>query len=412
MPFIAREDGERFVIPSYRDVLTVKQKSQFKKEILLLSQSYGEYITLQKKGPLQYEVAFSSDTGHLLGESIWGYFKRPNDLIYCEAIPNTTEAILVIVKAGSVYLDGSFPLDTIPEELVIFLTQQNNFDIYIYGDVPISQADEPGKFSFEPSQVKSFTALETPIFPTLPLFAAYQLQLVDPVLKNYGIGVFPTRQVVSGVVALTVLWIAYDFLTTPTQEVAPLQLQTNQYANYQSLLMTENPTQQIAAALAVLVQLNTVPGWNVKKLDFVNATLNVQMLSQGGRATDLLNYASANQFQVNMTRMGIFLNQEITLPARNKPTQIYSLQEVVAMVIDRLALIYPGNNLQIADFTKSGSFMTTELTIRLNGMVPATIHLIGEQLRDLPVNLERMSVTQDGSDNQFSGTIILQALGN
>src|SRR5262245_20600863 len=107
MPYIAREDGERFVLPFYRNFLIFNQKSQLKKEILLLSQSYGEYITLQKKNATQYEVAFSPDTGYLLGESIWHNFKKPLDLIYCEAIPNTTEAILVIVKSGSVYLDGS-----------------------------------------------------------------------------------------------------------------------------------------------------------------------------------------------------------------------------------------------------------------------------------------------------------------
>src|SRR5262245_59869678 len=187
MPYITREDGERFVIPSYRDVLTVKQKNQLKKEIVLLSQSYGEYITLQKKSPTQYEVAFSPDTGYLLGESIWQHFKKPNDLIYCEAVANTTEAILVIVKSGSVYLDGSFPVDSIPEELIIFLTQENNFEIYTYGDVPISAEAEAGKFSFEPNSVKSFTRLDKPVFPTLPLYKVYQLQLVDPVLRSQGI---------------------------------------------------------------------------------------------------------------------------------------------------------------------------------------------------------------------------------
>jgi hypothetical protein len=147
MSYITREDGERFVIPSYRDVLKAKQKTQLKKEILALSKSHGEYITMQKKGPNQYELAFSSDTGYLLGESIWQHFNRPVDMIYCEAIPNSTDAILVIVKSSAVYLDGSFPLDSIPEELIIFLTQQNNFEIYIYGDVPISQTHEIGKFS-------------------------------------------------------------------------------------------------------------------------------------------------------------------------------------------------------------------------------------------------------------------------
>ena len=136
------------------------------------------------------------------------------------------------------------------------------------------------------------------------------------------------------------------------------------------------------------------------------------MLSQGGLATDLMNYAAANQYQLNMTRMGIFLNQAVNLPRRAKPQKIYRLDEVVAAIIDRLGVVYPGNNLQIADFSKSGSFMTTELTIRLTNMIPSGINVIGDQFNDLPVNLERLSVTQDGSGNQFSGTLTLQVLGN
>src|SRR6185436_11059386 len=118
----------------------------------------------------------SQESGYLLGESIWHYFKRPFDLIYCEAIPGTTEAILVIVKAGSVYLDGSFPVDSIPEELLVFRTQQNNFYIYIQGNVPISERPSPEKFSLDPSSVRSFKVLDTPVFPTLPLVKTFQLQ--------------------------------------------------------------------------------------------------------------------------------------------------------------------------------------------------------------------------------------------
>src|SRR3990167_1150336 len=102
MAYITREDGERFVIPSYRDVLSAKKPSLLKKEVLLLSSNYGEYVALQRKNIQQYEAAFSPDPGYLLGETVWHYFKRPIDLIYCEAIPNTNHAILVIVKGGSV----------------------------------------------------------------------------------------------------------------------------------------------------------------------------------------------------------------------------------------------------------------------------------------------------------------------
>jgi len=66
MPYIAREDGERFVIPSYRDVLSAKRANLLKKEILLLSENYGSFIALQRKNTQQYEVAFSPDTGLFL----------------------------------------------------------------------------------------------------------------------------------------------------------------------------------------------------------------------------------------------------------------------------------------------------------------------------------------------------------
>jgi hypothetical protein len=121
-----------------------------KKELRLLTASYGEYVALQKKSAATYEVALSPDPGYLLGECVWDYFKRPFDMIYCEAIPNTTEAILVIVKSGSVYLDGSFQIDSIPEELLIFKSQtNNNFSVFIHGNVPISQTEEEGKIAFD-----------------------------------------------------------------------------------------------------------------------------------------------------------------------------------------------------------------------------------------------------------------------
>src|SRR6185312_9913043 len=166
--------------------------------------------------------------------------------IYCEAIPNTTEAILVIVKSGSVYLDGSFPLDSIPEELIIFLTQQNNFEIYTFGDVPITQEPEAGKFSFEASSVKSFTILDKPVFPTLPLLKMYQLQLVDPVLKSQGIGVFPVKQLVTLAVVVGAIWGAYTLFTAKKAEVvAPVQ-QVNPYQAYNDLLKSAAPDEEIS----------------------------------------------------------------------------------------------------------------------------------------------------------------------
>ena len=291
MSYITREDGEHFVIPSYRDVLSAKQKTQLKKDILTLSQSYGDYITLQKKNATQYEVAFSPDTGYLLGESIWHQFKRPMDMIYCESVPNTFEAILVIVKAGSVYLDGRFPMDSIPEE---FLTQQNSFEIYIYGDVPISEHPEEGKFNFEPSSVQSFNILSEPVFPTLPLLKMYQLQLVDQVLKAQGIGVLPITQIAILLAILGAGWFGWSYFTKPVVAPVAEAPKVNPYQRYLDQLASPAPDAELGGLLNNTKKLLTMPGWTPVNLDYLHGMLQVKVQSAGGSVEALNNWCLLN----------------------------------------------------------------------------------------------------------------------
>lgn len=410
MPYIAREDGEHFVIPSYRDVLTAKSKSQLKKDILLLSQSYGEYITLQKKSASQYEIAFSPDTGYLLGESIWHFFKRPADLIYCEAIPGTSEALLVIVKTGSVYLDGSFPLDSIPEELVIFLTQQNNFEIYTYGDVPISELPEEGKFSFEANSVKSFAQLDAPVFPTLPLVKAYQLQLVNQVLKSYGIGIFPLRKLVGSLAIIFIIWFAYHYLTR--QKVVPVVMPSvNPYQGYNNALTSPAPNEELKSILQLIAKLYTIPGWHPTSVTFAPSTLTASVISRGGTLQDLFQWAQINHIKPDVTPNGINLVMQLTIPNRPLPTRIYPLRDAVASFVDNVARIYPGNHLKIGEILIKGSYVDMTFTLSIDDEVsPIVISLIADQLRDLPFVLQKLDFkTINGN---LTGSITFEALGS
>lgn len=411
MPYITREDGEHFVIPSYRDVLAAKQKTTLKKEILLLSQSYGDYITLQRKSPAQYEIAFSPDPGYLLGESVWNYFKSPLEMIYCEAIPNTTEAILVIVKGGSVYLDGSFPIESISEELVIFLTQQNNFEIYIYGDVPISKTAEPGKFSFEESSVKSFKVLDEPVFPTLPLLKIYQLQLVDVVLKEHGIGVFPIRQVVIGVLVLVLLWFGYSYLTKPAKvSVKAKPPPVNPYLGYNELLITPAPDEEILQVLNTVNTLLTMPGWLPENINYLKGTLTTTARSSGSKIQDLFYWAKQNNVKVNIEPQGVFLTIKVPVNNRPVPTKIYPLDEVVANIVDNLSTIYPGNHVTLGQFQKKGDYTQVTMTINFSNISPLVLTLIAKQLKDLPLTLQ--NITLSVNNGNLTGSIIMDALGS
>lgn len=409
MPFITREDGERFVIPSYRDVIATKQKSQLKKEILLLSQSYGDYITLQRKAMGQYEVAFSTESGYLLGESIWHYFKRPQDMIYCESVPNSTEAILVIVKNGSVYLDGSFPTESIPEELIVFLTQQNHFEIYTYGDVPISQTPTEGKFAFDESSVKSFNVLSEPIFPTLPLLKIYQLQLVDQVLKQHGIGVFPIKQVAIVIVVIGAFWMFYNYISSTNKVVPQIIAPTNPYQDYITALSSPPPDEEMNQFINALTSIYAIPGWEMKSVEYSAGNLMVAVRSTGGKTSELMDWAEQHSAKVDIKSDGFYLVLHIVTPPRTAPRTIYPLNQIVAAVIDRLSDSYPGNHYNLAEINSKGVYSTTKLTINVSNLSPMVLTLIGQQFKDLPFVIKQISLT--AKDGSFDGSIILEGLG-
>ncbi len=410
MPVITREDGERFIVPTYRDVLSAKKPGLLKREILLLSTNYGEYITLQKKTASQYEVAFSPEPGDLLGETVWSYFKRPRDLVYCEEIPDTNEAILVIVKSGSVYLDGVFPKESIPDELIVFQTQQNNFEIYLYGDVPITQTEEIGKFTFEASSVKSFTILDKPVFPTMPLVKQFQLQLVDVTLKGQGIGNFPTKQVFSLLLLIGLVWLAWLFLSTRKELPSAIINVVNPYQNYLVQLSSPDPSIELYRLSNSIILLYTIPGWEPVAINYSGGMVRASVKSLGMRSNTLFDWAAKNKAKVELMPDGFYLTLNNYLANRPEPTSIYEQKYVIANLIDRLSYILPGNTLSMGASINRGKYTETQLTVKFTDITPTTLNLIGQQLRRLPLVLSNVSVTLNNSS--LSGTIVLTALGS
>lgn len=410
MPYITRDDGERFVIPSYRDVISAKKQSLLKREVLLLSSNYGDYITLHRKNIDQYEVAFSPDIGYLLGETVWHYFKRPLDLVYCEAIPNTSEAILVVVKSGSVYLDGSFSLDAIADELLIFRTQQNNFDIYIYGDVPISQAPESGKFTFDTSSVRSFQQLQEPAFPLLPKVKNFHLQPVNSVLKSQHIGILPIKQMATILIIAIAIWGGWEWLSLYKKEL-PTAFQTyvNPYQVYLDSLTSPSPDKEIQSISNKIQLFYSMPGWTVKSIEYSKGQYRVAVKSDGTKSSLLFDWAKQNGMTVEVATDGFYITATDTFLSRPVPQTINKLSEVIAHLVDRLATILPGNRLQLTPIQDRRSYQETNVTITFNGLTPDTLALLGLQLKNLPLVLNKVSVTM--TDGGLSGSIILQALG-
>ncbi len=412
MPYITREDGERFIIPSYRDVLSAKKPALLKKEVMLLSTNYGEYITLQRKNVDQYEAAFSPDPGYLLGETVWHYFKRPKDLIYCEAIPNTTEAILVIVKGGSVYLDGSFPIDSIPDELIIFRTQQNSFEINIYGDIPLSATPEEGKFSLDASSVKSFNRLAEPIFPTLPTIKSFQLRLVDAVLKSQGIGVFPVKKWIAALVVMGLIWMGISYLSSTKTTELPQSLVgvINPFQGYLNAMASPAPTAEIESMTAQIQRLYTIPGWFPVSVDYSSSLMKASVKSLGTKLSVLFKWADINGAKVQIASDGVYVTMPISVTNRSEATVISPVQQILAELVDRVSTVMPGNHIMMGPVVDRGRYVETQFTVNFQDLTLETLNLLAEQFKGLPLVLLKTTFTiQNGS---LSGTIVLNALGS
>lgn len=412
MAYIQREGGDRFVIPSYRDVIS-KRKPLLKNDILQLSAKYGEFMALQRRGLAQFEVAFSHDAGYLLGECVWHYFKRPADLIYCEAIPDTTEAYFVIVKNGVVYLDGVFPVEALAEELIVFTTQKSNFEIYIYGSVPISQEPEEGKFSLGPALVKAFTILDSPLFENLPTVKAYQLQLADVVLRQHGIGVFPVKYVAAVAVVLGLGWMGYSYLTMHKKQmpmIVAAPLPENPYLAFNKVLSTPAPDDELKIIMANIRRLYTMPGWLPTAIQYSEGKMIVNVQSRDVSTGMLFNWAEGNNVTVKVSPAGYSLLISINgLSRRPVPKKIYTLDRVISSLVDHLLLVMPGNTLRVGAFKSKKSYSESELTITLNEVSPETVMIIAEQLKGLPLVLTNAALTMN---HGITGTINLQALGN
>lgn len=410
MPYINRSDGERFIIPAYRDVLAGRKPPILKREVLLLAENYGNYIYLQKKGTSQYEVAFSPEPGTLLGETVWYYFKKPRDLIYCEKIPNTTEAILVIVKSGSVYLDGSFSVDSIPDELVVFQTQENNFEIYLFGDVPISEFPEEGKFAFESSSVKSITYLDKPVFPLLPVLKNFQLQPVDLVLQSQGIGVFPVKKVVLGILFVILIWLGWMIVMSNKEKLPqPIMASVNPYQNLIQQLTSPDPAFEVQKISNLIIEFFSIPGWDPINFNYSGGRINVKVISRGMRTNVLMNWAKNNNATVTISSNGYSVSKAVLLGTRIPPMSIYELKEVIGNLIDKMSYVLPGSATRVDSITPKNKFSEADLTITFTEITPTTLALIGEQLRKLPLVLS--SVNINVSNNNLSGNIQLKALG-
>lgn len=430
MAIITREDGTDFSVYTYRELLTTKNVGLLKREVEMLSTDNGGYALFFTQDTGDIEAIFSHDPGYLLGECIWQHFHEPTDLIYCEQIPDRQNCLLVVIRNSVVFLDSEIPLDILVDELNTLTLGNSQYQIFLYGDLPITEEeDEEGFYAFDKSNIEKLTWLDEGVFPTLAVTEDYQLLPVEEAFAELGL----TRSVFIkyGIGAATLVAAIYIgwmiFKPAPPPPPKPIRMPVVRkkpppkkieipYEAYQQALKSASPAAQVEYMLSQYILASTIPGWTAQSLTYIAGQNNDDILVQVIQSTDtpgslemLLIWGKNNRIDINYTTSSAVFTIPMELIERTPPNKIYHLDLMTAKIIDRLKKVIENLNVSIEPEPGQKSFKKTLLTINFSSLSPGQILLLATQLQYLPIVLKETTFTI--SNGLISGRIVVRILG-
>ncbi len=419
MATITRDDGTLFAIYTYRELITAKKGSLLKNELMLLARDNGEYARFYDKPGGDFEAVFGHETGYLLGENIWHYFNQPDNLIYCEQMADREHALLVVVRDGNVFIDAHLPLANLLDEFLGLIAGNNQFDIYIYGDlIPLAEQAQEDKFAFDPQLVKTFNVLEAPIFDTLPLEDSFQLITLSKAIaelhlqENTGL-----KWGISLIVLLGLAFGIYKTMQRPEplseapKEVVKKEAPVDPYLGYRAALSAANPADVIRAAWASVQQALSIPGWTPTRLALSASQTSgtITLNNAGGDTGTLIAWARQQQLSVDISGARPVLTVRYPLTSRGNPKQIYQLQDTASLLYDDLTRLLPSGSVSLGKTNNAGVYASMPITITINGAGGPGLELLAEAIQLFPVQLNSLSWNID--KGVVSGTMKLTVYG-
>ena len=408
MPVLRREDdGTQFALQPYRELLSLPNSNLLRKELFFLSENYGIYAHISQQLDGRYETVFSHDPGYLLGEIIWQHFGQIENLIYCEALSERDQLLIVVVRDGLVVLDAKLDRTQFVEELTTLIVSNIIFTIYISGDVPLSvDSSAQDKFIFPPELVQTFTVLPNSVFNSLIPNPAYQLLPIEQAVAALNLG-RKERLFLLAMLAVIAIGLSAWWYTHKVEEAPPA---VTLLAQYQAALQTPAPDQQLQALAEKITLLYNIPGWLATHIEFSGGVAKVQLHSLGGSVANLLAFANTQQLNISITQGGTYLNLSVPAAIRFNQTTPNKTESILAKIVDRMMHIIPTKSVQIVAVNNFGIYKETQLMININHIAPDVLLLISQQLSELPINL--VKGTFDLNNGLLSGTILLTVLGN
>ncbi len=419
MPVLTRADGKQFAVYTYRETLSSKSTAILRREAMMLARENGQYARFFAIETGEVEAIFSRDPGYLLAETVWQHFGNPVDMVYCETLAGTDNALLVVIRGGNVYLDAELPVINLADELISLAVGDNRYEIYVHGDVPLAAVATDEKFAFEPIMVESFTELADPVFPTLELDESFKLLPIDDALAELRL---PSTGIAKNLVIFIFIsiigYIGWKILM-PAKVVAPIVQQPieaqvvtpqNPYAAYQAQLESPAPAAILLDIVNDIELLMTIPGWSSTSMTWADQKMTFTLQQNGGDAGLLLAWVKNHQVNFLVNGGHAELAFAMMTPNRATPTTIYNLRETVAQLYDDLSRIFPEHNsVAVGAMETKDNYKQVTLNITFSDVTLSVFTLLARELQNFPVILTNCTLTIDSGI--LSGTMQLEVLG-
>ncbi|MAZ38673.1 MAG: hypothetical protein CMF49_01000 [Legionellales bacterium] len=419
MPQILRHDGVPFVVYTYRELVTAKKYNLLKRELEMLAREHGANARFYIYPDGDLEAIFSQEEGYLLGENIWQHFGNPANLIYCEALADGENALLVVVKQGSIYLDSQLPLINLLDEFFNLIGDENQYDIYVYGDVPLAETATEEKFAFDAGLVNSFNVLESSAYLTLETDETLKLLPIDKAIDE-----LPRQKSNLFKIAVVLIFLfaigygIWSTLQTKTQISTGITTQPNQtrqvtqnpYAGYIKALQTPAPSEQLRTILARIKTLLTIPGWTPVQMNLKGQSAIFDLQGVGGNTALLMGWVKEKKADLEIKNSKASIIYTLNIPSRTRPTNIYNLRDTVSMLYDALAEIFPESNVSIGKPEKHQVYNSVIIKFSFNDVSMQILALLADELKGFPVVINAFSLNQI-DHGMVSGNIELEILG-
>jgi hypothetical protein len=413
MTQITRYDDVEFVVLTYRELLTAATPSMMKREIQLLATENGQYVKCFQREQ-GVETVFSKDGGYLLAELVWDFFGKPDNLIYCEELPKGTNAVLVVIRGGTVFIDTEINKRNLMDELAALTLGSTAYEIKLFGDLPIGEGSS--QFQFPTQNVGTLEYVESSVFLQLKPNEEYVLGTVKQAFASLGYTGVALKKLAIIAAILCVLGLIIWYVMKPAPPPPPPVVTgpppppPDPYADFKQALMTPAPDAVLQNLINTVNDAYTVPGWTPQSLTLAGSTTTVTLAKDGGNAGILLAWKRSHpdiQMSINTGQAVLTYTMQVT--ARPTPEVIYKLPDLLANFYDELNAKFPGSTVTVGAIAKNSNYQQSSINISFTGQSPDSLMVLADVLKGLPAVLSAATMTV--SSGLISGQLTIQLIG-